>query len=408
MIASYPKASFAFVLLLFICLTNRWMSFSDGIDFLHADDSRFYLAMSNAAPGFPEENMMVHHAQRILPHYLLGALKLITPNVPVSFYYRALSLILILVNIYCLILLLDKLRLSLPVRMGLLSLFVLNPYTIRYYLIAPVMVSDNLFQLGCTLVLLALVEARVGLLFFALGLATIGRQNSILILPGIVVWILSAKSFADKFSLPKRIIFIGLNVFVIWALLFVTKKLTEDFGQNSIPFAHVVSILSWFGSDLFTWAALMEHLVRTFIPLLLLFSLAAAIFWNLRNDKAWAKFFSTEQISLFLMVAGLVSVSLLSRPDYIQQSQARYSSFALAPGVYLLGKFCEQFWGQESGSKQPLTFALAAALLSLAGIFSLHHLYTWLGPPSAAYLALFAFLCTIGCLCCFHSAMKRV
>jgi hypothetical protein len=408
MIASYPKASFVFLLLLFICLTNRWMSFTEGTEFLHADDSRFYLAMSDAAPSLPEESMMVHHAQRIIPHYLLGAMKVITPGIPVSIYYRLLSLILILLNIYCLVLLLDQLRLSLPVRMGLLSLFVLNPYTIRYYLIAPVMVSDNLFQLGSTLVLLALAKAQIGLLFLALAVATIGRQNSILILPAVVVWILSSKKFIDKLSLSKRSILAGLSVFIIWALLFVLRKLTESFGQNSIPFAHVVSILSWFSSDLFTWAALMEHLVRTFIPLFLLTSFLSVVLWNARKEGLWRRIFTPELISLLLMVAGLISVSLLSRPDYIQQSQARYSSFALVPGVYLLGRFCEQLWGDESGSVQPLTLGFASALLFLAGVFSLHHLYSWFGPPSAAYLALFAFLCTIGCLSCFHTAMKRV
>src|ERR1035437_7823997 len=146
--------------LLFLLLTNRWMGWSEGIHYLQADDTQGYLTIAEAAPSFPDQVVLYEHAQRFFIHSLTGTFsKLTGVSLPGS-YYLFLALILGLT-----LLILDKIfvRLKLPPFAYALcmSVFIINPYTFRYYLIVPAMLADNVFVLGFSAVLLGLLNVQL-------------------------------------------------------------------------------------------------------------------------------------------------------------------------------------------------------------------------------------------------------
>ena len=135
----YPLAFLIPVVFLFT--TNRWLPWKEAHDLVQASDvSTSYEPIALASPSFPQEKLFTHQAQRfVLPYLIGGGAKLL--HVPMETAYRLASLLLVAA-------ILTQVFLALGNGPGALlgfSLFVLNPYALRYYLVAPGMAPDLFF-----------------------------------------------------------------------------------------------------------------------------------------------------------------------------------------------------------------------------------------------------------------------
>ena len=58
--------------LAFVWATTHWYSWQQTIDLLFGSDAQEYETIAKAAPGFPDEALPSQHANRFVPHYLVG------------------------------------------------------------------------------------------------------------------------------------------------------------------------------------------------------------------------------------------------------------------------------------------------------------------------------------------------
>jgi hypothetical protein len=56
----------------FVWATTHWYSWQQTIDLLFGSDAQEYETIAKAAPGFPDEALPSQHANRFVPHYLVG------------------------------------------------------------------------------------------------------------------------------------------------------------------------------------------------------------------------------------------------------------------------------------------------------------------------------------------------
>ncbi len=143
-------------LLFFTFLTNQYYNFNE-IVLINQLDSVSYMAIARSAPEFSSENMPYHHAQRVFIPYLIGLISnFFNINVFIVFRIFTFLIIFLIIFIHCLII--KKLKTNLYFSIISISLLILNPYLIRYFIAVPTMVNDAVF-------ILALYLFSFGILF---------------------------------------------------------------------------------------------------------------------------------------------------------------------------------------------------------------------------------------------------
>src|SRR5262245_26945513 len=181
---------FAALLLAALLLTNRHVSLDTDAAWLRfvAGDIEAYLAIAEAFPGLPQMTLPRHHAQRLAIPYVLGGIARVL-GVPAGDVFRAFALLVVLALVAMFHRLVRRLAIPHEMRLILLALLILNPYMFRYHIAAPWMISDVGFQLGVCLTLVALVEARAGLLVAGLIVAGASKQTGLALIPAVMAWI---------------------------------------------------------------------------------------------------------------------------------------------------------------------------------------------------------------------------
>ena len=133
--------------------TNRWMSWNAGFRLLMPYDEADYRVIATDAPRLPSVRLPEQHAQRFPFHYLLGLVAhAFGFGVPTA--YRIAVILLSLLLAALLIAVLATVQASDWVAVICLAVFVLNTYSLRYYMIAPGMGVDLVFEAGMLVVVL--------------------------------------------------------------------------------------------------------------------------------------------------------------------------------------------------------------------------------------------------------------
>jgi hypothetical protein len=158
--------------------TTHWYSWQRTIDLLFGSDVVEYERVARAAPGFTNEPLPSQHADRFVPHYLIG---LISDALRVDdriVYYVVAFLLLGLI-----VLLVDRMiaplglrRLEYAVAIGAL---IGNPYIFRFLAICPGRLADSVFIIGGLVALLGLLRGNPWLLVGGLAAATCGRSEAV-------------------------------------------------------------------------------------------------------------------------------------------------------------------------------------------------------------------------------------
>ena len=375
----------AFILALsFAVVTQRWMGFDQGSQFVVATSSPLYVEIARAAPTYPS-SAPYYIAERALPHFGVGVVaKALGISVETAYLGTTIALIfLILLTVYF-----GLVQLRIPSELSalLLSSILLNPYAFRYYLLAQPMFTDLIFVLGLALLVLGLFYARFAVVLVGLLIAVLGRNTVLLILPGALLGIWAF--FEPRLRLLKM--GVALVVTIVAVKLLEAHAMTlgkPEWSEAGLLF----SMASWISSPDFSLTVLAQHVLRSFLPILIPL---AFLFGTTALEGTGKKFKNLKAQALLLIVAGILVAALLPSPAIQQNSQGRFSAYAIVVMTLLVGWLWSGSSASASESVEPgaevkVRQGLWIVLGVTLGAASLHHMYTIIGPVNVADFGMF-------------------
>src|SRR6185503_2363077 len=179
------------VLALWVALavaSQRWWSWEDGIRLQFAADSAFYETIARAAPGLPDVDVLRAYAQRFPAHWLVGVLHDLT-GVPLHALYRVATGLAVALALLAVHRALTALALDVRAYALAIGVFAASAYPVHYLLASPGMLSDALFVLGLSVLLLGLVRGRLGVALGGIALAVLGRQTALPVALAAAAWV---------------------------------------------------------------------------------------------------------------------------------------------------------------------------------------------------------------------------
>lgn len=362
-------------------MTNHWFNWPDGIKFVQSNDVQSYEAIARSAPSFPEKVMPNQHTQRFVIHYIVGLVSKYL-NVPlVSTYNIFLSLILIMI-LFTLGKTFKRLGLDPASYIFAYGVFILNPYSIRYYLITPGMISDLVFVLGLAVTLYGFLSEKFTFFFFGALLALIGRQTAMVFVPAIVVWILIYK----KYILEGLMTCVSLGVFYFFLSL-AGKTL---FVEADLISTNLFTIIEFMKGPGFKWASIGEHILRVLIPLFMPLCLIIGVFPTYFRAPP-EKQRRSQWLGCLLMMGAVFAQPLLASPVVAGQNESRLSALGLVAVIFALAIMLKTMEPVFS-KKFSMTHIVLFFVMVLA---SFHHLYSVIGPNTAFRFALIQMACAM-------------
>ena len=261
-----------FISIIFIFTTNNYYSYSDSLLFGGADGQDYYLIAQNF-PSFAENSTGHHRTWRFLFPYLIGFLsKTFDLNIFNLFQYATFSLLLLTIILFKK--LLEILKLSKFNIFFLLSFVIFNPYFFRYYIVIPTMINDIIFINSTFLIILGYLNNNKFFLYMGIAIATLVRQNSILLLLTFIV----TKIFFKKKSLLKI-----YDIFLITLIFISIFSINNYFADNSTINNDSFSISNRFG--LFTTEYNFIQLIKFhFYPLIIILPLFSYIYLEKKKN----------------------------------------------------------------------------------------------------------------------------
>jgi hypothetical protein len=393
---------------LFLLVTNRWLSYEEGITVLVADDTKSYMTIAQAAPALPSAEinpkLASNHTMRLVPAWLVGA-SAHALSQPEERMFLVLTLLVCAAIVWTFHRILTVLTLSDAQYTLCMALFVVNPYTFRYYLAVPAMVGDMVFVLGLALVLLGLLQTRLLVLLLGGLVAVLGRQNAIVFLPAVLVWLWLGEGWREQ-KPTSRIIACVLLAATIVIPYIVLGKITAPFSERGLENEALTGVFLWAKSSVPAAAKarqFAEYLLRLNICLLMPLCILAGglVGKRLTVDgssprrqpalSALSALPRTVWLAL-LVLAALYGFAFLGGPDLFMSGVTRYVSHALVAALVAFAVVLREakLFAKPLLPLSPASVALALLLLAA----SFHHMTTWIAAPSAVarYFALVAVL----------------
>lgn len=315
------------LLISFLLLTNAYYGEHDISS--SASSSFYYLNIANSYPaGMSLENsaQAYIHGERFLISYFTGLLSnLLNMNsfhIFQIFTYFTISF-LIVINYKIINKVIPQKNYSLL----FFSLFLLNPYIVRYSLSNPVMINDLVFTASISLLFLSFLNKKNILFYIALFFAIISRQTSILIILALVFSLL----------LPYKNDFINLKKIFFSILLFLGNYLISqqylEFSNITVFYSYqFFGLLDFFQKDF----EILKFLQFLFLPILSFGLLLTIIIILLLRKNI---FLTISEINIFfvILLILLVSQPLVAGPEIAGKNIIRLSTHGYSSLIFLLG-----------------------------------------------------------------------
>jgi hypothetical protein len=362
-------------LLVALAATNRWLSWNSGAQLVSARDEFDYRRIALAAPKLPSLAMANQHAQVFAPNYLVGLLHAVVGG-NVDLLFRVVSLVVIVATCLGVAAALRSTGLRAPLFTLCLALFVLNTYSLRYYLIVPGYVTDLTFVLSLVLLSVAVISERFWLILGAIVVATLVRQTALpvtLALAYIVAFSGEWRLATGRLRAARAVAVVGVPVAVFGLMLLISSS----FSVSATPGLSHLTVLDDLGRLPSGAGSLVQHVVRVVNPLLGVgAALAVALLLRARMRPGDALGWRVR--ACLLLGASVWLQAMALSPGYSAHPE-RLAVLSLIPFIFALALILRDL--QDAGIS--LTPPQAAGIVAIVLAGSLHYLYTWLGPATA-------------------------
>jgi hypothetical protein len=336
----------------FVLATQRWLSWSDGIRLGFATDVRSYTAIARAAPSLPDRDLPPQHAERFPAHWLVGVLGDAT-GIGLHPLYRVLSLACLAAAVAAVAAALSALELPPKPFAVAVGVLVASAFPVHYLLAAPGMLSDAVFLLGISLVLLGFVRGAFPLVLAGLVVAVLGRQTAVPVAVAAAVWVAGAPAWRRRRLLAATTLVVPLAVY---GLVHATAD-RFAFAQEGLT--------TWTVLGTRSPVDLLEHGVRTALGICVPAAIVLGAWWRTRRPPPRGA---------LLVAAVVVAQPLLLSPAWASHNEPRLAALAAPALALAAGALLAQ---------ARLTGRETAILCGAVALASLHRLFTHVGVSRA-------------------------
>jgi hypothetical protein len=369
------------VLLAFMAATNRYVSTHEDIYVLHQSDSLSYRAMGGAAPRLLHGAIDEWLAERFAVHWVVGsAAKLF--GVPLTAAYFVAVAIVILA--LCLVLFDLFGRVGLSSRGGAVctALLILNPYSLRGFLVTPAGVADLVFMLGSAIAVRGLVLRAPAAVLGGLVLAATARQTAVP--AAIVAALVIAGDSSWRMRLRGRRLGVALTTAVVPVACYAAIRIVAHPFSGPSPSLHTMTLLGASPS----LHVLGQHFARCAIVIVGVVALMVATWWVLRSDQlaspeaGYRRDNDTSSLMFACLAFGaaIIVQPVVLNPVWAANNENRLTALGLVPLIVAVGILIREL---ERTRGEAISKPTTAAVLGLLALGSFHHFYTWLRLASA-------------------------
>jgi hypothetical protein len=273
-------------------------------------------------------------------------------------------------------------------------LLALSVFSFRLYILVPGLFADLVYVLGLTVALKGCIGRRYSLIVFGMLVATTGKQLSLLVLPGLALYIyvvwggLLGRTKAFFMGALLSLVVIAFYQFLIYT--------SAGFAlANSITGNVLFAFFPWLVTNHFTLGLLSEHVFRILLPLLpfmLIWALAPGALAHKARVLG-----AGESGAWLLMILGPMAYAFLPGPEVQMGNQSRYVGSVMLPMAILVLKTLPDI-------KLQLRLADYVVLAAVLLVLSYHHRYTVLQATPVVFLA--TQLAGLGVLACWMITRK--
>lgn len=343
----------------FVAAVQRWPSWAEGVRVQYAADMDVYEVIARAAPGLPDTDVLRAYAQRFPVHWLIGVAHDVT-DVPLHTLYRVAA-------IACVALILVAMHvaltaLGLDARAYALSLGVVaaSAYPVHYLLAAPGMLSDGVFVLGLSVMLVGFVRGGLWVALAGLALATVGRQSALPLGVAAAAW----AAFLPAWR-PLRFRAAACFLLVPAAIYGVLQIASDSFSAPRSAGIDDLTVIGFFTGV----EPLADHVGRVALGIAVPAALVAGAWLRTRGEAPWGPLIVAAAVAGQPLVLG----PLANASNEPRLAGLAAPAFAVAAAMLLRGAVL--------GRAETL---VCAAAIAAAG---LHHRYTIAGLEQNAVWA---------------------
>ena len=398
---------FGLVLLVLLFATNRYGD-QYLIDFAGMD-SHAYIEIAQAFPHLPPASwvhpiaefhpceqptaqrfstMAYQFAQRAAIPYLIGALSSLT-RMSVETCFKGCLIFLILAIVFVFTRLLAELPLPKSAENILLLFFILTPYTFRYYIAIPFMLTDLAFELGLAIVVLGLFKQRPWLTLLGFLLASLSRQTALLLIPFVLGWVYSVWPDSEPLEGKQKKTLFSIAIVIVGILVYEgSGVLAALYAQPSVNAHHVTAFFDWAATS-FDPKVLCIFLIRGLVP----FAIPVCFVFGLLFGCSSKKWEGPEKKKGFLLLGSVILVCsqpILGGPILTGNGITRLVTLALIPFLLAIGFIVQKLNVEDDLFDRVFPFACL-----LAGLGSFHHMFSYLGGTDfglSGHFAMITFL----------------
>jgi hypothetical protein len=380
------RAGITLGLLAILAATNHWTSWNGGIKLVTGRDAVFYKVMALAAPKLPP-TVPNQHAQEFPLVYVVGFVAHVL-SVNVDYVFRATVFAVIAAIIVCLHRALKRSGVGLTVYALCMAVFILNTYSLRYYLIVPGYFLDLTFVLAIAIAIQGLIGGRYWVVVVGVVLATLARQSTLPASFAIAWWVAFGAGWRDapgRLRAARAIAIVVLPVGLFLALVAISASFSESATPGVVGLT-AISDLERLTSRI---GALIEHWARVAHPLFSVASLTVVTLFARRRSGTRAKL--PPEFVGCLVVGGSIAVQPLLLSTTYDGHPERLTVLSLLPFVIGLAYLLRE--RELAGFLLPVR--TVAVMIGVLAVGSLHYLFTSVGPATAVEGALLQLVAAI-------------
>jgi hypothetical protein len=387
--AEVTRAGLMIGLLALLALTNRWLSWTAGMNLVRDGDELIYRQIALAAPGLPTVPLPNQNAQSFGPSYVVG-LVAHALGLSVESAFRVMVIVVILGVCLALHVALRQLALSTPAYAVCLAVLILNTYALRYYLLALGSIQDLGFVLVLAVAVGAMASRRIAIVLPALVLASFTRQTALPLGLVFAWWALRGPGWREARAAVRAVRAIALAVAPVLGYLIVLA-LVASFSAPTTPGVAGLTVLGDFEHLPRRLGALIEHLGRVLNPLFAVLILMLVVLISERGSVPVARRDPRRRGTLRWIqsipfearataaIGGVIALQPLFLNTTYSGHPERLAVLSLWPLTLSLGYLLA--WREREGRQ--VSPATAAAVAVVLAVGSLQYLYTVVGPADA-------------------------